>query len=102
MKLIAQRPVLYNAHQYMTGDELPVNDPEMTGLWIVAGTAVWKNEDEPEKPPAKAIPATALPGMPGMSDRGTDDLTGRIPKTPERKKTVKKPARKTTAKRETQ
>lgn len=85
MMLIALRPVLYHAHQYGIGECLPVNDTEMTKLWIAAGTAVWKNEDEPEKPTAKAVPVTATPGMPGMSETGTDDLIGRIPETSVRK-----------------
>lgn len=87
-RLIALRPVLYLAHQYGTGESLPVNDPEMTKLWIDAGTAVWKEETEPEKPTARAISVTANPGMPGISSSGMDDLAGRITETPERKKTV--------------
>lgn len=86
MKLIALRPVLYHAHQYDTGESLPANNPEMTQLWIEAGTAIWKDEADTEKPTAKAIPVTATPGMPGMSDKGTDELIGRITETPERKK----------------
>lgn len=86
MRLIALRPVLYHAHQYDTGEDLPVNDPEMAKLWIDAGTAIWQEETEPEKQPAKARPVTAIPGMPGISDSGTDDLAGRITETPERKK----------------
>lgn len=83
-ELIALRPVLYHAHQYSTGESLPVNDQEMTELWLKAGTAMWK-EDEPEPQAAQAIPVTAVAGMPGMSDAGTDGLIGRIPETPERK-----------------
>ena len=52
-ELIALRPVLYHAHQYSTGESLPVNDQEMTELWLKAGTAMWK-EDEPE-PQAMAV-----------------------------------------------
>lgn len=101
MNLIALRPVLYNAHQYDMGESLPVNDSEMVELWIAAGTAVWKDEAEPEKPIAKAIPATATPGITGMSSTGTDELIGHIPQTPERK-TAKAGARKIPAKRKTQ
>lgn len=93
MKLIALRPVLYHAHQYDTGESLPVNDQEMTDLWLKAGTAMWREDDEPEPQAARAIPATAVAGMPGMSSAGTDGLIGRIPETPERKTT---PAKKTT------
>lgn len=102
MTLIALRPVLYHAHQYGTGESLPVNDPEMTELWLAAGTAIWKEEAEPEKPTAKAIPATATPGMPGMSSTGADGLIGRIPQTPERKTAAKAGTRKTAAKRKAQ
>ena len=66
-ELIALRPVLYHAHQYSTGESLPVNDQEMTELWLKAGTAMWK-EDEPEPQAAQAIPVTAVAGMPGMMD----------------------------------
>lgn len=86
MRLIALRPVLYLAHQYSTGDKLPVNAPEMAKLWVDAGSAFWEDETAPEKPTAKAIQVTAIPGMPGMSDKGTDELIGRITETPERKK----------------
>lgn len=102
MTLIALRPVLYHAHQYDTGESLPVNDPEMTELWLAAGTAIWKEEAEPEKPTAKAIPVTATPGMPGISSTGADELIGRIPKTPERKTATKTGTRKTAAKRKAQ
>lgn len=81
MRLIALRPVLYHAHQYDTGDDLPVNDPEMAKLWVEAETAIWKEETEPERQTAKATPATAIPGMAGMSSEGTTDLVGRIPET---------------------
>ena len=71
----------------------------MTELWLKAGTAMWK-EDEPEPQAAQAIPVTAVAGMPGMSDAGTDGLIGRIPETPERKTTpAKKPTRTTTRKK---
>lgn len=100
MKLIALRPVLCLAHQYDTGDCLPVNDQEMTDLWLKAGTAMWENDDEPKPQPAQAIPVTAVSGMSGMSDAGTDGLIGRIPETPERKtSTAKKPTRTTTRKK---
>lgn len=93
MRLVALRPVLYLAHQYGTGENLPVNDQEMTDLWIAAGTAVWREDDEPEPQAAQAIPVTAVAGMPGISDAGTDGLIGRIPEAPERKTA---PAKKTT------
>lgn len=102
MNLIALRPVLYHTRQYDTGEKLPVNDPEMTELWIAAGTAIWKEEAEPEKAPAKAIPVTATPGMAGMSSTGTDEVIGRLPQTPERKTAAKAATRKAPAKRKVQ
>lgn len=88
MKLKALRPVLYLAHQYDMGDELPVNNPDMVDAWLEAGSAEWRAEGIPiESSAPKAIPAAALAGQPGISDRGTEgDLTWRIPETPERKK----------------
>lgn len=98
MRLIALRPVLYLAHQYDTGENLPVNDPEMTKLWIDAGTAVWKEETESEKPPAKAVLVTADPGIMGMNSTGINEMIGHIPQTSERKKTTKAGIRKTSVK----
>ncbi len=40
--LQATRPVLYLARQYMAGDALPVNDPEMVSAWLEAGSAAWQ------------------------------------------------------------
>ena len=87
MTLVAMRPVLYLAHQYSAGDELPVNNPEMTAAWIEAGSAAWKEDatDAPA-PKAKAKPAAAEPGMEGRTDGGTE-LQGKVPKTPGRQKT---------------
>lgn len=99
MKLIALRPVLYHAHQYDTGECLPVNDQEMTDLWLKAGTAMWRKEDEPEPQAAQAIPVTSIAGMPGMSDAGTDGLIGRIPETPERKSAPAKKSTRTTTRK---
>lgn len=99
MRLVALRPVLYHAHQYDTGESLPVNDQEMTDLWIAAGTAVWKEDDEQDTQEAQAIPVTAIPGMPGMNDTGTDGLIGRIPKTPERKTIPAKKSTRTTTRK---
>ena len=89
--LKALRPVLYLAHQYSVGESLPVNDPEMVDIWIEAGTAVWEEDAEAAAP--KAIPASALDGMPGESSDGdADALIGRVPVTEERK--AAKPRRK--------
>lgn len=86
------RPVLYLAHQYSAGDDLPVNNPEMAKAWVEAGSAVWK-EDDADVPAAKmkARPAVAEPGSEGRTDSGTE-LQGKIPKTPGRQKPAAKKA----------
>lgn len=86
--LVAAYPILYHTHQYAIGDELPVNDVAMVEAWIEAGTAVWSDGEEEEKPP-KAVPKTAEPGLPGKavsSETDGEDLVGKVPKTPARKK----------------
>lgn len=84
MKLRAVQPILYRAHQYEVGDELP--DSEMKQTWLDAGTAVMA-EDEPAAKVPKATPLTAQPGQIGISNSGNeDDLAGRLPKTIERAK----------------
>ena len=86
------RPVLYLAHQYSAGDDLPVNNPEMAKAWVEAGSAVWE-EDGTNAPAAKtkARPAAAEPGKEGRTDSGTE-LQGKVPKTPGRQKPAAKKA----------
>ena len=91
MKIIALRPVLYLAHQYKTGDELPVNDQSMIEAWLQAGSAKQVEDDQPEpKKAAKARPAAAQAGVTGTSSDGDPDaMPGRVPKTTGRKKSAK-------------
>lgn len=89
MKLTAKIPILYRAHLYDIGDELPATDQIMVQAWMEAGSAKW-NEDtkEAERPvkKSKARKATAQPGQIGMSTTGNlEDLAGRIPDTQERR-----------------
>lgn len=89
MKVIALRPVLYLAHQYKAGDELPASDQGMVDAWLEAESAkVVEDDHKPEKKKAaKAKPAAAQAGMPGESmDGDPDAMIGRVPKTPARKK----------------
>lgn len=89
MKLVAVYPILYGAHQYKVGDELP--DSEMKQAWLDAGTAVMAEDESAVKVP-KATPLTAQPGQIGISNSGNeDDLAGRLPKTIERE--TKAPSR---------
>lgn len=86
--LVATYPILYHSHQYAVGDTLPVNDTAMVEAWIEAGTAVWSDGEE-KSTAAKAVPKTAEPGLSGKaagSETDGDDLVGKVPKTPARKK----------------
>lgn len=89
MKLTAKMPILYRAHLYDVGDELPAMDQIMVQAWLEAGSAEWKEDTQEAERPAKkpkAKKATAQPGQIGMSTTGNqEDLAGRIPDTQERK-----------------
>lgn len=113
-KLIAIYPILYRAHQYKVGDELPTQDAEMVKAWLEAHTAEWERgkapmetaaeaeeggAKEPEEKAAEdgtrqqgpmeatAIPVTAVAGIEGQSSIGEDGaMVGRVPTTPEREK----------------
>ena len=54
-KLIAKRPILYLAKQYMTGDILPQNDYSMVELWLKYDSAMFEKE---EKKTSKATKGT--------------------------------------------
>lgn len=45
-KLIALYPILYQSKQYAIGDELPINNNEITKKWINGSTAKWIEETE--------------------------------------------------------
>lgn len=83
MKLVAIYPILYRSHQYEIGDNLPADDAEMVQAWLDAKTAAWKKEEEPK---VKARPVTAEAGLAGQSPNGetSDNVVGRVPKTPAR------------------
>ena len=87
-RLIAVYPILYLAHQYKVGDELPTNDESMVNAWVSAGTAEWREGETPVKPKAK--PVTAEPGLVGKAvsseAENGEDLIGKVPKTASRKK----------------
>lgn len=91
-KFVARMPVLYLAHQYSAGDELPTNNQTMMEAWIASGAAAWVEETTSTS--AKAKPATAPSGMFGISSDGDPDaLVGRITPT-EARKTAKKTGKK--------
>ena len=53
MKLIAKVPILYFAHLYQIGDELPLQDQTMVDAWLEAGTAERLKDGQEQKKPAK-------------------------------------------------
>ena len=71
------------------GETLPANNPDMVEAWLLAKTAAWV-ADEQTKAPAKARPATAEPGQPGVSvvseSEDGDNLVGKVPKNAKRSK----------------
>lgn len=72
---------------YEVGQILPEYDNRMVKAWLDAGSArpVEAAQPAPSRPTVKL--ATAQPGLPVDADNGrTDNLAGRIPETPERKR----------------
>ena len=92
MVLKATRPVLFRNTQYKAGDTLPADNEQMVAAWLEFGSAVWKDEEEAaSEEPAKAVPVTATPGLPGKSSDGDPDaLVGKVSDKPPRKKTTRK------------
>lgn len=52
-KLIAKRPILHLAKQYMPGDELPQNDYKMVKLWIKYDSAILEKDEKKTSKVAK-------------------------------------------------
>lgn len=92
MILTAKLPVLYASRQYRPGDNLPVTNAMLVDAWLESGAAQWAdNEDKPTKKAPKAAPVTAEVGLPGKSSDGDSEaLVGKVPKTPQRRRSVKK------------
>jgi hypothetical protein len=88
MILKATRPVLLCNTQYRAGDTLPADNELMVEAWLEAGSAAWVDDEEPvPEKPAKAKPASATAGMPGLSSDGDPDaLIGRVPTRGRKKK----------------
>lgn len=74
--------------RYRPGDFLPADHPD-AAAWVEAGSAKWVDANyAPPKYP-KATPAVATAGLPGLAIGGEatgDDLVGRVPDTPKRKR----------------
>ena len=80
--------------RYRPGDLLPPDHPDAEA-WVEAGSAKWVNAEDYAPPTyARATPATALAGLPGLAAGGEatgEDLVGRVPLTPERRRGRWKP-----------
>lgn len=84
--LIAKEYIQYGYRRYKPGDILP-SEVELANAWVESDSAVWREDAPPTRPTAK--PVTAMPGMPGCAvggERTVDELVGRVPITPERKR----------------
>lgn len=72
--------------RYRPGEFLPPDHPD-AAAWVEAGSAKWVGADYAPPVYARAMPATAPAGLPGMTAGSTgarEDLVGRIPDTYER------------------
>lgn len=80
------------SREYFPGDNLPMDHPDVEA-WVQAGTAVWVEADK--EPPAhtKARMVTAPAGLTGAAVGGEvtgDDLVGKVPATPQRRRRTRK------------
>lgn len=85
--LVALQTILYDQKEYLAGELLP-SDAAEAETWVECGSAVWREETTLTQPTAKQ--ASAILGLPGLAVGGEqtgDDLVGRIPLTPERRRT---------------
>lgn len=79
--LVAQVYILYLAHHYKPGEEIPASDLDMVKAWLEAGSVQWVPISEFAR--NKAYPMTAIDGMYGAavcsdSDDGIN-IVGRVP-----------------------
>ena len=79
--LVAQVYILYLAHHYKPGEEIPASDLDMVKAWLEAGSVQWVPISEFAR--NKAYPMTAIDGMYGTavcsdSDDGIN-IVGRVP-----------------------
>ena len=90
MTLRAKLPILHHSNQYRVGDALPAGDSALVNAWLESGAAFWDEVDVHDKAP-KAKMMTAEAGLPGKSSDGDPEaLVGKVPKTPQRRRSVKK------------
>lgn len=89
--LVAREFIQVGSRIYRPGDILPSEDRGLVEAWIEAGTAVWMDPAEymtaPTSGTAKLV--TAMPGLTGLAVGGEatgNEMVGRVPLTPERRK----------------
>lgn len=79
--LVAQVYILYLAHHYRPGEEIPANDLDMVKAWLEAGSVQWVPISEFARD--KAYPMTAIDGMYGTATCSDSDdginIVGRVP-----------------------
>ena len=79
--LVAQVYILYLAHHYRPGEEIPANDLDMVKAWLEAGSVQWVPISEFMRD--KAYPMTAIDGMYGTATCSDSDdginIVGRVP-----------------------
>lgn len=84
--LIALRPIICGNTEYQTGGILPSGSPD-ADTWVACGSATWREV----KPSAQSVARLmcAEPGLPGTAVGGEqtgEDLVGKVPVTPARKR----------------
>jgi hypothetical protein len=79
--LVAQVYILYLAHHYKPGEEIPASDLDMVNAWLEAGSVQWVPISEFARD--KAYPMTAIDGMYGTATCSDSDdginIVGRVP-----------------------
>lgn len=74
--------------RYRPGEFLPSDHPD-AAAWVEAGSAKWVDADYAAPKHPKAKPAAAPAGLPGLAVGGEatgDDLVGRVPARPGRRR----------------
>jgi hypothetical protein len=91
-RLYARQYILQNTaagpREFFPGDVIPEpeKNPEAEA-WAESGAAYWVEKDPPAS--ARAVMMTAEPGVPGLATGGEgapDNLVGKVPKTPQRRR----------------
>lgn len=71
-RLIALRHILFEAHQYKPGEELPAHNHDMVEAWLENGVAKWDGGEE--TPPEEPEIAQKAPKRKERKQENNDDL----------------------------